>query len=165
MCIRDRPQTSQSFAGLPFDHLLFTGSTNVAKKVASEAATNLVPMTLELGGKSPVIVGPNAKMKKSVDKIMMGKLLNSGQICISPDYVFVPEGKTEEFVQHAQEHVAENYPTIKNNPDYTSIIHLNHFERLRDLIAMLNQRGQQLSNLILLRKIFHSKSITRLFQH
>ena len=139
--INGGPQTSQSFAGLPFDHLLFTGSTNVAKKVASEAATNLVPMTLELGGKSPVIVGPNAKMKKSVDKIMMGKLLNSGQICISPDYVFVPEGKTEEFVQHAQEHVAENYPTIKNNPDYTSIIHLNHFERLRDLINDAKSKG------------------------
>ena len=141
MVINGGPQTSQSFAGLPFDHLLFTGSTNVAKKVASEAATNLVPMTLELGGKSPVIVGPNAKMKKSVDKIMMGKLLNSGQICISPDYVFVPEGKTEEFVQHAQEHVAENYPTIKNNPDYTSIIHLNHFERLRDLINDAKSKG------------------------
>ena len=139
--INGGPQTSQSFAGLPFDHLLFTGSTNVAKKVASEAATNLVPMTLELGGKSPVIVGPKAKMKKSVDKIMMGKLLNSGQICISPDYVFVPEGKTEEFVQHAQEHVAENYPTIKNNPDYTSIIHLNHFERLRDLINDAKSKG------------------------
>ncbi len=139
--INGGPQTSQSFAGLPFDHLLFTGSTNVAKKVASEAASNLVPMTLELGGKSPVIVGPNAKMKKSVDKIMMGKLLNSGQICISPDYVFVPEGKTEEFVQHAQEHVAENYPTIKNNPDYTSIIHLNHFERLRDLINDAKSKG------------------------
>ena len=139
--INGGPQTSQSFAGLPFDHLLFTGSTNVAKKVASEAATNLVPMTLELGGKSPVIVGTKAKMKKSVDKIMMGKLLNSGQICISPDYVFVPEGKTEEFVQHAQEHVAENYPTIKNNPDYTSIIHLNHFERLRDLINDAKSKG------------------------
>ena len=139
--INGGPQTSQLFAGLPFDHLLFTGSTNVAKKVASEAATNLVPMTLELGGKSPVIVGPKAKMKKSVDKIMMGKLLNSGQICISPDYVFVPEGKTEEFVQHAQEHVAENYPTIKNNPDYTSIIHLNHFERLRDLINDAKSKG------------------------
>ena len=139
--INGGPQTSQSFAGLPFDHLLFTGSTNVAKKVASEAATNLVPMTLELGGKSPVIVGPNAKMKKSVDKIMMGKLLNSGQICISPDYVFVPEGKTDEFVQHAQDHVAENYPTIKNNPDYTSIIHLNHFERLQDLISDAKSKG------------------------
>ena len=135
------PQTSQDFAGLPFDHLLFTGSTNVAKKVASEAASNLVPLTLELGGKSPVIVGPNAKMKKSVDKIMMGKLLNGGQICISPDYVMVPEGQTDEFVDHAKSHVSENYPTIKNNPDYTSIIHLNHYERLRELVKDAESKG------------------------
>ncbi len=139
--INGGPQTSQSFAGLPFDHLLFTGSTNVAKKVASEAASNLVPMTLELGGKSPAIVSSNAKMKKSVDKIMMGKLLNAGQICVSPDYVFVQENQTEEFVQHAKDHVAENYPTIKNNPDYTSIIHLNHFDRLKELIEDAKSKG------------------------
>ena len=139
--INGGPQTSQSFAGLPFDHLLFTGSTNVAKKVASEAASNLVPMTLELGGKSPAIVSSNAKMKKSVDKIMMGKLLNAGQICVSPDYVFVQENQTEEFVQHAKDHVAENYPTIKNNPDYTSIIHLNHFERLNELVQDAKSKG------------------------
>ena len=139
--INGGPQTSQSFAGLPFDHLLFTGSTNVAKKVASEAASNLVPMTLELGGKSPAIVSSNAKMKKSVDKIMMGKLLNAGQICVSPDYVFVQEDQTDEFVQHAKDHVAENYPTIKNNPDYTSIIHLNHFERLNELVQDAKSKG------------------------
>ena len=139
--INGGPQTSQSFAGLPFDHLLFTGSTNVAKKVASEAASNLVPMTLELGGKSPAIVSSNAKMKKSVDKIMMGKLLNAGQICVSPDYVFVQEDQTEEFVQHAKDHGAENYPTIKNNPDYTSIIHLNHFERLNELVQDAKSKG------------------------
>ena len=139
--INGGPQTSQSFAGLPFDHLLFTGSTNVAKKVASEAASNLVPMTLELGGKSPAIVSSNSKMKKSVDKIMMGKLLNAGQICVSPDYVFVQEDQTEEFVQHAKDHVAENYPTIKNNPDYTSIIHLNHFERLNELVQDAKSKG------------------------
>ena len=139
--INGGPQTSQSFAGLPFDHLLFTGSTNVAKKVASEAASNLVPMTLELGGKSPAIVSSNAKMKKSVDKIMMGKLLNAGQICVSPDYVFVQEDQTEEFVQHAKDHVAENYPTIKNNPDYTSLIHLNHFERQNELVQDAKSKG------------------------
>ena len=80
-------------------------------------------------------------MKKSVDKIMMGKLLNAGQICVSPDYVFVQEDQTEEFVQHAKDHVAENYPTIKNNPDYTSIIHLNHFERLNELVQDAKSKG------------------------
>ena len=80
-------------------------------------------------------------MKKSVDKIMMGKLLNGGQICISPDYVMVPEGQTDEFVDHAKSHVSENYPTIKNNPDYTSIIHLNHYERLRELVKDAESKG------------------------
>ena len=72
---------------------------------------------------------------------MMGKLLNGGQICISPDYVMVPEGQTDEFVDHAKSHVSENYPTIKNNPDYTSIIHLNHYERLRELIKDAESKG------------------------
>tara|TARA_B100001057_G_scaffold209354_2_gene210053 strand:- start:4778 stop:6235 length:1458 start_codon:yes stop_codon:yes gene_type:complete len=135
------PKTSQEFAGLPFDHLLFTGSTNIAKKVASQAATNLVPMTLELGGKSPVVVGPNAKLKKSVDKIMMGKLLNAGQICISPDYTFVHQDLESSFVEHAKEFVKTNYPTIKNNPDYTSIIHLNHYERLKSLVDDARDKG------------------------
>tara|TARA_Y100001949_G_scaffold45190_1_gene37301 strand:- start:1404 stop:2861 length:1458 start_codon:yes stop_codon:yes gene_type:complete len=142
--INGGPKTSQDFAGLPFDHLLFTGSTNVARKVAAEAAVNLVPMTLELGGKSPVIVGPNAKLKKSVDKIMMGKLLNAGQICISPDYTFVHEKSENNFVEHAREFVQKNYPTIKNNPDYTSIIHLNHYERLKSLVDDARDKGAKI---------------------
>ena len=142
--INGGPQTSQSFAGLAFDHLLFTGSTHIAKKIAYEASENLVPLTLELGGKSPVIVGPKAKMKKSVDKIMMGKLLNAGQICISPDYVFLPEGKENEFVEHAKSYVQESYETLKNNPDYTSIIHLNHYERLRSYISDAKSKGAEI---------------------
>ena len=119
-------------------------TTNVARKVAAEAAVNLVPMTLELGGKSPVIVGPNAKLKKSVDKIMMGKLLNAGQICISPDYTFVHEKSENNFVEHAREFVQKNYPTIKNNPDYTSIIHLNHYERLKSLVDDARDKGAKI---------------------
>ena len=72
---------------------------------------------------------------------MMGKSLNGGQICISPDYVMVPEGQTDEFVDHAKSHVIDNYPTIKNNPDYTSIIHLNHYERLRELVKDAESKG------------------------
>jgi len=142
--INGGPKTSQDFVSLPFDHLLYTGSTNVARKVAAEAGKNLVPLTLELGGKSPVIVGPNAKMKKSVDKIMMGKLVNGGQICIAPDYVFVPENKEEEFVNHAIEAVNSTYPTIKNNPDYTSIIHLNHYERLSSYLEDARSKGAKI---------------------
>ena len=142
--INGGPKTSADFASLKFDHLLFTGSTNVARKVSETASKNLVPLTLELGGKSPVLVGPNAKLKKSVDKIMMGKLLNAGQICISPDYIFVPEQKEDEFVQHATDFVKLNYPTVKNNPDYTSIIHLNHYERLRGLIRDAEEKGAKI---------------------
>ena len=145
--INGGPQTSQSFSGLAFDHLLFTGSTQVAKKIASEASTNLVPLTLELGGKSPVVIGPNAKMKKSVDKIMMGKLLNAGQICVAPDYVFVPENKEKEFIDHANEYVQESYPTLKNNPDYTSVIHLNHYERLKGYIDDAKSKGAKIVEL------------------
>jgi len=139
--INGGPKTSSDFATLPFDHLLFTGSTNVARKVSEAAASNLVPLTLELGGKSPVIVGPNAKLKKSVDKIMMGKLVNAGQICIAPDYIFVPQNKEDEFVQHATDFVKSHYPTVRNNPDYTSIIHLNHYERLKELIRDAEEKG------------------------
>ena len=83
-------------------------------------------------------------MKKSVDKIMMGKLLNAGQICISPDYVFLPEGKESEFVEHAKSYVQESYETLKNNPDYTSIIHLNHYERLRSYISDAKSKGAEI---------------------
>ena len=138
------PKTSQIFSGLAFDHLLFTGSTSVAKKIASEAATNLVPLTLELGGKSPVVISSEAKMKKSVDKIIMGKLFNAGQICIAPDYIFVPEDKEQDFVESARVSVAEMYPTIKNNPDYTSIIHLNHYERLNSYIKDAKEKGAEI---------------------
>ena len=138
------PKTSADFASLKFEHLLFTGATNVARKVSETASKNLVPLTLELGGKSPVLIGPNAKLKKSVDKIMMGKLLNAGQICISPDYIFVPEQKEDEFVQHATDFVKLNYPTVKNNPDYTSIIHLNHYERLRGLVRDAEEKGAKI---------------------
>ena len=142
--INGGPKTSQEFSSLPFDHLLFTGSTAVARKVALSAAENLVPLTLELGGKSPSIISQNAKLKKTVDQIMTGKLLNSGQICISPDYVFAPSDKVSEFVEHAKNHVSERYPTIKNNPDYTSIIHLNHYDRLNNLINDAREKGAEI---------------------
>ena len=135
------PETGADFSGLAFDHLLFTGATSIAKHVMRAAAENLVPVTLELGGKSPVIVGREAEMEKTTDSIMMGKTMNAGQICLAPDYVFVPENKTNEFIEHAKSHVQENYPTIKNNPDYTSIIHLNHYDRLRELIKDAEAKG------------------------
>ncbi|MDA1077011.1 MAG: aldehyde dehydrogenase family protein, partial [Proteobacteria bacterium] len=96
------PQTGADFSGLPFDHLLFTGATSVAKHVMRAASENLVPVTLELGGKSPVVVGRSADMQKTTDAIMAGKMMNAGQICLAPDYVFVPKESVDEFVRSTQ---------------------------------------------------------------
>ena len=135
------PQTGADFAGLPFDHLLFTGATSVARHVMRAAADNLVPLTLELGGKSPVIVGRSVDMQKTVDAIMAGKMLNAGQICLAPDYVFVPEERVEEFVDSTQRSVKKMYPTLLDNPDYTSIINQRHFERLNGYVDEARSRG------------------------
>jgi coniferyl-aldehyde dehydrogenase len=135
------PQTGADFAGLPFDHLLFTGATSVARHVMRAAAENLVPVTLELGGKSPVVVSRSVDMQKTTDAIMTGKMLNAGQICLAPDYVFVPEERIEEFVSASQKSVAKMYPTLLDNADYTSIINQRHFDRLNGYIAEARNAG------------------------
>ena len=114
------PEVGQAFSGLPFDHLLFTGATSVAKHVMKAAAENLVPVTLELGGKSPVIVSRSADMKVAAARVMNGKTLNAGQICLAPDYVLAPEDRVGEFVAEAKASVTKMFPTgLKDNPDYT----------------------------------------------
>ena len=140
-------ETSSNFTSLPFDHLLYTGSTAVAKKVCSAVAANLVPVTLELGGKSPIVIGDKADMKKSAQQIMTGKTVNAGQICIAPDYTFITESKVEEFVNNAREFIQKSFPTIKNNPDYTSIIHLNHYERLNSMVEDARNKGADIIEL------------------
>jgi coniferyl-aldehyde dehydrogenase len=135
------PQTGADFAGLPFDHLLFTGATSIARHVMRAAAENLVPVTLELGGKSPVVVGRSVDMQKTTDSIMTGKMLNAGQICLAPDYVFVPEERMEEFVSASQRSVAKMYPTLIDNADYTSVINQRHFERLNGYIDQARDAG------------------------
>jgi coniferyl-aldehyde dehydrogenase len=135
------PQTGADFAGLPFDHLLFTGATSVARHVMRAAADNLVPLTLELGGKSPVVVGRSVDMQKTVDAIMAGKMLNAGQICLAPDYVFVPTERVEEFVESTERSVRKMYPTLLDNPDYTSVINQRHFDRLNGYIDEARSRG------------------------
>ncbi len=86
-------EVAQEFVALPFDHLLFTGSTAVGRHVMRAAAQNLTPVTLELGGKSPAIIGPEARLDVAAERIMLGKCLNAGQTCIAPDYVLVPAGR------------------------------------------------------------------------
>jgi len=133
----------ESFARLPLDHLLFTGSTSVGKSVMRAAAENLTPVTLELGGKSPAIIGPGFPMERAVKSIITGKLLNAGQTCIAPDYVMVPDGSLDLFVAHARQTVAAMYPNLAANPDYTSIINARHLGRLQGYLGDAAERGAQ----------------------
>ncbi|MCW2271269.1 MULTISPECIES: coniferyl aldehyde dehydrogenase [Pseudomonas] len=134
-------EVGQAFCALPFDHLLFTGATSIGKHVMRAAAENLVPVTLELGGKSPTIISRSADLPAAVSKIITGKLHNAGQICLAPDYVFVPEEHMAEFVSLAKATVAKLYPTLKDNPDYTSVINSRHFERLQGYLTEARDAG------------------------
>jgi coniferyl-aldehyde dehydrogenase len=141
------PQTGADFAGTAFDHLLFTGATSVAKHVMRAASENLVPVTLELGGKSPVVVGRSADMDKTTDAIMAGKMMNAGQICLAPDYVFVPSEKIPEFVASSQRAVKKMYPTLLDNPDYTSIVNERHFDRINGYVEEARNAGAEVVEL------------------
>jgi coniferyl-aldehyde dehydrogenase len=135
-----------AFSSLPFDHLLFTGSGQTGRAVMANAARNLTPVTLELGGKSPAFVGSDFSIKTAAERIMWLKLLNAGQICTTIDYVFLPAGKVDEFVAHAKRLVAERYPDI-NNSDFTSIIDTRAYQRLHATLADAETKGAQLVNL------------------
>ncbi len=132
---------AREFSALPFDHLLFTGSTEVGKHVMRAAAENLTPVTLELGGKSPAIIGPECKIDEAAEKILFGKCLNAGQTCIAPDYVLLPRAREQAFAVAAQGVVARMYPTLANNPDYTGIVNPRHLERLKGYLRDAAARG------------------------
>jgi len=136
-------EIGEKFARLAFDHLLFTGSTRVGKSVMAAAAENLTPLTLELGGKSPAIIGPGFNMERAVKSIFVGKLLNAGQTCIAPDYVLVPESNLDAFVAHARQVVAAMYPNLAANPDYTAIINARHLGRLQGYLEDAMEQGAQ----------------------
>ena len=137
------PQTGADFSGLAFDHLLFTGATSIAKHVMRAAAENLVPVTLELGGKSPVVVGRSADIDKTTDAIFAGKMMNAGQICLAPDYVFVPTEKMREFVESSERAVAKMFPTLLDNPDYTSVVNSRHYDRINEYVAEAREKGAE----------------------
>ncbi|WP_300407752.1 coniferyl aldehyde dehydrogenase [uncultured Psychrobacter sp.] len=128
---------AQEFSKLPFDHLLYTGSTAVGKKVMAAAAPNLTPVTLELGGKSPVIVLNGANLESAVNRVMMGKTLNAGQTCIAPDYVLVQRKDHEAFIRLAKEWMDKHYPNIADNPDYSRIINNQQFKRVKSYLDQL----------------------------
>jgi coniferyl-aldehyde dehydrogenase len=128
------PEVGDAFSRLPFDHLVYTGSTRVGRLVMRAAAENLVPVTLELGGKSPAIVHDDYPIEKAAARIAWGKWSNAGQTCIAPDYLLVPEHKVEEFVAALTAAATRSYPTLKDNPDYTCIINERHFKRISALV-------------------------------
>lgn len=131
----------QAFAGTPFDHLFFTGSTAVGRAVARAAAENLTPVTLELGGKSPAVIAPDADLALAAPRLMAGKLLNAGQTCIAPDYALVPEGQEGAFVQRIERAAARLYPAYLANDDYTAIVNDRHRARLAALLDDARSRG------------------------
>jgi coniferyl-aldehyde dehydrogenase len=135
------PEMAEAFSRLPFDHLVFTGSTPVGRRVMAAAAANLVPVTLELGGKCPVLVGRSADLARAVDRILIGKLNNAGQVCIAPDYVCVPRELCASFVDLARSWVARAYPGVSSNPDYTSMISERHAERMHEMLADAASKG------------------------
>jgi coniferyl-aldehyde dehydrogenase len=131
----------KQFAALPFDHLVFTGSTAVGREVAQAAAKNLTPVTLELGGKSPAIIDASCNLDGVIDRIAWGKLINAGQTCIAPDYMLVPREDVERFVTLLRTSMTRLYPKFRSNPDYSGIISERHLRRLRELIEDARQRG------------------------
>lgn len=132
---------AQEFSALPFDHLLFTGATEVGKIIMGQAAKNLVPVTLELGGKSPVIVTRNFDKSLAAARIMGGKLMNAGQVCLAPDYLLVEENYLDEFVDELIKQVKIQYPKIYSNPEYTAIINDRHYGRLTSYIDEAKASG------------------------
>lgn len=137
------PEVAAAFSSLPFDHLVFTGSTATGRRVMQAAAENLVPVTLELGGKSPVIMGRSADFAKAGERIAMGKMMNAGQICLSPDYMYVPVESEDEAISGVTKAASAMYPTLLDNDDYASIVSDHHYERLQGLVEDARDKGAE----------------------
>lgn len=130
-----------AFAALPFDHLLFTGSTATGRLIMRAASENLVPVTLELGGKSPVLIDSDYPLERAAYSIAGGKLLNAGQTCVAPDYVLVPEAEATRFAALFADKVKELYPSLVDNADYTAVINQRHHARLQALVEDARSKG------------------------
>lgn len=140
-CVTGGPELAQAFSALPFDHLFFTGSTEVGRRVMQAAAANLTPVTLELGGKSPAIIHPSYPLRRATARILTGKLLNAGQTCVAPDYLLLPAGSERAFEDCARRHAASLYADFAGNADYTRIVSRRHYERLLALLRDAQARG------------------------
>lgn len=137
-------EVATAFTKLPFDHLVFTGSTQVGRIVMHAAADNLTPVTLELGGKSPAIIHGSFPIEEAARRIAFGKGLNAGQVCVSPDYIMVPRAKVDAFVDAFVKSFTKHYPSLRDNPDYTSIITERQRDRLLDNIRDAETKGARI---------------------
>jgi coniferyl-aldehyde dehydrogenase len=141
------PKVGAAFAALPFDHLLYTGSTHVGRLVMKAAAPNLTPVTLELGGKSPAIVQRDYSPAHAAERIVAGKLFNAGQTCIAPDYLLAPTDRLQTLVEALTDQVKQAYPTLAHNPDYSSIINEAHLRRLQGYLDDARDKGARIVRL------------------
>lgn len=137
-------EVSSAFTSLHFDHLVFTGATSVGRIVMKAAAENLTPVTLELGGKSPTIIHDSFPIDVAAERLVFGKSMNAGQICVSPDYLFCPRDKVNEFVNAFQAQMTKRYASLKTNEDYTSIINDRQLKRLQKYVDDAEQKGARL---------------------
>ncbi|ALE88118.1 coniferyl aldehyde dehydrogenase [Pseudomonas versuta] len=137
---------AQAFTAQPFDHLVFTGSTAVARSVMRNAAENLVPLTLELGGKSPVIISRSADLAKAAFSIAVAKANNGGQICINPDVVYVPREQMADFIGALGAAYSELLPTVEDNPDVVSVVNDRHLQRVESYVQDARQRGARVES-------------------
>lgn len=137
------PDVGQAFSELPFNHLVFTGATSVGHHIMRAAAKNLVPITLELGGKSPAIIGRGADKAKAAQRVTMGKMLNAGQICIAPDYLYVPKEDEAEIIANIQQSASTLYPSLLTNDDYTAVVNERHHQRLTGYLDDARQKGAE----------------------
>ena len=144
MVIEGDAELAAAFSALPFDHLVFTGSTAVGRRVMAAAAPHLTPLTLELGGKSPCLIAPDMPMALAVERMIFGKSLNAGQICVAPDYVLLPRGQEQAFVEAYRNHFTRLYPKGLASPDYGSIVNAQQYARLTAWLDEARQAGAQI---------------------
>ncbi len=143
-CVSGGPDVGAAFAALPFDHLVFTGSTAIGRKVMQSAAGNLTPVTLELGGKSPAILAPGFPVALAAWRIAAGKMLNAGQTCVAPDYVLLTAAAREPFIAAFRDYIARHYPQLRDTPDFSSIVNDAHYARLTALVDEARAGGARI---------------------
>lgn len=136
-------EAGRAFSRMPWDHLFFTGSTSVGRQVLAEASKNLVPVTLELGGKSPVLVHRDMPVERAARRVFWGKCYNAGQTCVAPDYALVHEDRVDAFVRALQDEAVRQYPSLAGNPDYTTVVSDRHYQRLEGLLDEARQAGAE----------------------